>query len=84
MLTNRHSRRNVDIEELDIGVALHQVIRHSIIRGKFNSVHPDLRAQGFVKVEVGEKGLLFRRDGWLDSRDQGTSDIGQADVAGWV
>ena len=84
VLNNRHSRDDTDINESEIGTALHQVIRHSTIRGKFNSVHPDLRAQGIVKVEVGEKGFIFHKDGWLDTGDQDTGDIGQAEVAGWV
>ena len=84
VLIKRHSRRVKDIHESEIGVALWQVIRHSVIRGKFNSVHPDLRARGIVKVEVGEKGFIFRREGWLETGDQDTGDIGQAEVAGWV
>ena len=84
VLTNRHTRRVTDIDESELGIALQEVIKHRIIRGKFNSVHPDLRARGIVKVEVGEKGFIFRREGWLETGDQDAGDIGQAEVAGWV
>ena len=55
-----HNKRNIREEE--IGVTLLEVIDYFTIRGTFNSVHPDLRAQGVTRVEVGEQGLIFHRD----------------------
>ena len=40
-----------------------EIIQHKTIRGKFSSVHPDLAAEGITKVEVGEEGLLFIKNG---------------------
>ena len=50
--------RNVsDVEEL--GDALQDVIHYYTLRGKFSSVHPELRRDGIIKVEVGKDGLHF-------------------------
>ena len=46
--------------------AIRSVIDHWTIRHKFSSVHPDLRRQGIVKVQVGEEGLEFIRENDLD------------------
>ena len=67
VLTNRHTRRVTDIDESELGIALQEVIKHRTIRGKFNSVHPDLRAQGITRLEVGEDGIFFHRDGWQET-----------------
>lgn len=53
------NRRNVSDEEF--GSAIRAVIHHHTIRGKFSSIHPDLRRLGFTRVEVKEEGLLFVR-----------------------
>ena len=47
-------------EELD--KAIKEVIHYQTLRGKFSSVHPELRREGIVRVDVGEKGLHFIRD----------------------
>ena len=56
VLTNQF----VSAEEL--GKAIQKVIYYETIRGKFSSVHPELRREGIVRVEVREKGLRFVRD----------------------
>ena len=55
-----HNREDIPKEEF--GLALQEVLHHYSIRGKFNSIHPDLRAAGVTKVEVGLMGLTFLRD----------------------
>ena len=52
--------RVVAAEEL--GKAIQDVMHHLTLRGKFSSVHPELRREGIVRVDVGEKGLHFVRD----------------------
>ena len=49
-----------DVEEL--GDAIRDVIHYYTLRGKFSSVHPELRRGGIIKVEVGKDGLHFIRD----------------------
>ena len=49
-----------DMEEL--GDALQEVIHYYTLRGKFSSVHPELRREGIIRVEVGKEGLHFIRD----------------------
>ena len=51
------------ISESEVGAALQEVIHSRLIRGKFNSVHPDLRAEGVTRVEVSSHGITFHRDG---------------------
>ena len=46
----------------ELGAALREVIHHDSIRGKFTSVHPDLRARGITRVDVGDDGLYFARE----------------------
>ena len=46
----------------DLGKAIQDVIHYYNLRGKFSSVHPELKREGIVRVEVGEKGLHFIRD----------------------
>ncbi len=50
------------LETDDIGAALRDVINFKTIRGKFSSVHPDLRAEGVIRVEVLDEGLRFVRE----------------------
>ena len=57
VLTNRVVS---DAEEL--GDLIQEVIHSHTLRGKFSSVHPELRREGIVRVEVGEEGLHFIRD----------------------
>ena len=52
--------RNVVAGEL--GMVIKRVIHYKTLRGKFSSVHPELRREGIVRVEVGEQGLHFIRD----------------------
>ena len=49
-----------DVEEL--GDAVQEVIHYHTLRGKFSSVHPELRREGIIRVEVGKEGLNFIRD----------------------
>ena len=43
----------------ELGKAIQEVIHFKTLRGKFFSVHPELRREGIVRVDVGEKGLHF-------------------------
>ena len=49
-----------DVEEL--GDVIQKVIHRYTLRGKFSSVHPELRREGIIRVEVGKEGLHFIRD----------------------
>ena len=49
-----------DVEEL--GDLIQNVIHYVHLRGKFSSVHPELRQEGIIRVEVGKGGLCFIRD----------------------
>ena len=51
------NNRVVAAEEL--GKAIQDVIHYQTLRGKFSSVHPELRQEGIVRVYVGEKGTLL-------------------------
>ena len=64
------SSRRVAAEEL--GKAIQEVIHHPTLRGRFSSVHPELRREGIVRVDVGEKGLHFIRE----SRERLDSSVG--------
>ena len=46
----------------DLGKAIQDVIHLKTLRGKFSSVHPELRREGIVRVDMGERGLHFVRD----------------------
>ena len=49
-----------DIKSMkEVGAAITEVLNYKTIRGKFSSVHPDLAAEGIIRVEVGELGLHF-------------------------
>ena len=62
VLIDGHTRRVTDISEEEMGIALIEVINHRTIRGKFSSVHPDLRAAGVTRLELGSQGITFHRD----------------------
>ena len=81
VLTNRHTRRVTDIDESELGIALQEVIKHRTIRGKFNSVHPDLRAQRITRLEVREDGIFFHRDDQLATRQQLEDEAKQTSVS---
>ena len=50
-----------------IGEALREVIRYENIRGKFDSVHPELKNLGVTKIEIGDNGLQFEGESSLTS-----------------
>ena len=52
------SNNNIESME-EVGPALKKIIHFRTLRGKFFSVHPDLAAEGIIKVEVEEEGLRF-------------------------
>ena len=49
-----------NVEEL--GDVIQEVIHYYTLRGKFSSVHPELKQEGIIRVEVGKEGLRFIRD----------------------
>ena len=53
---------NLNFSEDELGLALQEVIHYRSIEGKFNSVHPDLRAEGVTRIEVGDQGITFHQD----------------------
>ena len=54
---------NTDIPSADLGASLRSVLQYRDIRGQFSSsIHPDLLAEGFTRVEVTDQGLCFLRD----------------------
>ena len=57
-----HILVNQDVTAEELGKAIQEVIHYKTLRGKFSSVHPELRREGIVRVDVGEKGLHFIRD----------------------
>merc|ERR1719264_1411302 len=63
--------RVVAAEEL--GKAIQEVIHYKTLRGKFSSVHPELRREGIIRVDVGEKGLHFVRFKGDSSEGMGSS-----------
>ena len=60
-LSNVIGIRGKKIEAGDLGSIVQKVIHYHTLRGKFSSVHPELREEGIIKVEVGEEGLHFIR-----------------------
>ena len=54
VLTNKYVS---NVEEL--GNVIQEVIHYYTLRGKFSSVHPELRREGIIRVEVGKEGLHF-------------------------
>ena len=53
--------KNQVVAAEELGKAMQDVIHYKTLRGKFSSVHPELRREGIVRVDVGEKGLQFVR-----------------------
>ena len=51
-----------DVAVEDLGKVIQEVIHYRTLRGKFSSVHPELRREGITQVEVGEEGFVFIRD----------------------
>ena len=51
-----------DVAVEDLGKVIKEVIHYRTLRGKFSSVHPELRREGIVRVEVGKEGLQFIRE----------------------
>ena len=59
VLRNRDNR----VSDLDtLGDLIQKVIHHYTLRGKFSSIHPELRREGIIRIEVGKEGLHFIRD----------------------
>ena len=50
-----------DLTAGELGRVIQEVIQWKTLRGKFSSVHPELRQKGIFRVDVGEKGLHFIR-----------------------
>ena len=69
--------KNKNLESVEeLGAAIKEIIHHSTIRGKFSSVHPDLKVEGITRVEVGEEGLLFMTNNNLGK--------GSLEIASWI
>ena len=45
----------------DLDFNIRRVLRHWTIKDKFSSVHPELRAMGIIRVEVGNSRFIFHR-----------------------
>ena len=56
VLRNRSPRKE------DRTAAIHDVLNYKTLRGKFSSVHPELRKEGIAKVTVEKGGLRFHRE----------------------
>ena len=69
--------RNRERDNEEIGALLREVINFPSIRGKFTSIHPDLRAEGIMRVEVRDEGLHFVR--FLPSTDGSTREEARGD-----
>ena len=54
--------KNRDVNVLELGSVIQEVIHYYTLRGKFSSVHPELRREGIVRVEVRKEGLHFISD----------------------
>ena len=46
----------------EIGSIIREVIHFKTLRGKFSSVHPELKREGIVEIKIGQEGLHFVRD----------------------
>ena len=51
-----------DVGKEMLGSVVQKVILHYTLKGKFSSIHPALRQEGIIGVEVGKEGLHFIRD----------------------
>ena len=60
-ITHAHAFGNRDVAADELGKAIQDVIHDTTLRGKFSSVHPELRREGIVRVDVRENGLHFVR-----------------------
>ena len=45
----------------DLGFNIRMVLRHWTIKNKFSAVHPELKAMGIIRMEVGDSGFIFHR-----------------------
>ena len=55
--------KNRDVSYVEeFGDCIQKVIHYHTLRGKFSSIHPELRREGIIRVEVGKEGLHFIRD----------------------
>ena len=55
--------RSKDVSDAkELGKVIQEVIHHYTLRGKFSSVHPELRREGIIRIDVGKEGLHFIRD----------------------
>ena len=52
---------NRDVVGGELGTFIKEVIHYRTLRGKFSSVHPELRREGIDRVEFGEEGLHLIR-----------------------
>ena len=50
-----------DMSEV-MGNVIQEVIHHYTLRGKVSSIHPELKREGIIGVEVGKEGLHFIRE----------------------
>ena len=62
LAVNRVLNNIADVPSADLGASLRSVLQYKDIRGQFSSIHPDLLAEGFTRVEVTDQGLCFHRD----------------------
>ena len=54
---------NRDVSDVEkLGDVIQKVIHQFTLRGKFSSIHPELRQEGIIGVEVGKEGLHFIRE----------------------
>ena len=59
----REVLNNRDVSNVEeLGDAIQEVIHYYTLRGKFSSVHPELRREGIIGVEVGKEGFHFISD----------------------
>ena len=49
------------VNAIDLGFNIRRVLHHWTIKDKFSSVHPELKAMGIIRVEVGDSGVIFHR-----------------------
>ena len=55
-------RNNKPTKE-EMGASIRAVLHHTTLRAKFDSVSPALEEEGITRVEVGDTGLHFVREG---------------------
>ena len=66
MLAGKHP------EDLGFATSMKEVMQHHMMKGNFNSVHPQLKNIGIVRVEVSNIGFKFVRkdEGLSNNRNQ--------------